>query len=190
MRARGPDISEHRLRCLGESQSGTRRHCTPRERRAVEIVGLFGSSEMQALFSLGDGTASTAIRGRAGGFPANGQAKVRVGDPETQRICEAGEVGELEIFAPQSRLYVTIWRGPETSLRAMGTSSPAISAASSPTVRSSILRVWEILFVLALPRQSGRNRRADSGARPQSRVARSLAFSTRARSGRSLLSSP
>lgn len=73
------------------------------EQRGLTIVGLYGSSELQALFSLGDRDAAASIRGRAGGRPASAVAKVRVRDPHTRRICEAGEAGELEFFAPDSR---------------------------------------------------------------------------------------
>jgi fatty-acyl-CoA synthase len=73
------------------------------ERRRVEVVNLYGSSEMQALLSLADRTASAEIRGRPGGIFASARARVRARDPETGKICPPGEAGELEFFAPESR---------------------------------------------------------------------------------------
>lgn len=73
------------------------------EAKGVELCGLYGSSEMQALFSLGDRDKPAAIRGRAGGRPASGSVKVRCRDPETQALCKPGEIGELEFLAPESR---------------------------------------------------------------------------------------
>ncbi len=72
------------------------------EMKAVKIVGLYGSSEMQALFSLSDRESSTEARGRAGGYPASVLAKIRARDPETQKLCDVGQAGELEFHAPES----------------------------------------------------------------------------------------
>ena len=71
--------------------------------RGIEIVGLYGSSEVQALFSLCDRTAPAQTRGRAGGSPASALAKVRARHPESRQLCKPGEAGALEIFAPESR---------------------------------------------------------------------------------------
>jgi len=73
------------------------------ERRNLQVVNLYGSSEMQALLSLSDRKASADIRGRPGGIFASARASVRARDPETGKICPPGEAGELEFFAPESR---------------------------------------------------------------------------------------
>ncbi len=73
------------------------------EALGLQIVGLYGSSEMQALFSQCDREAPAEKRGRAGGVPASTLAQVRIRDPESRQLCKTGEAGELEIFAPESR---------------------------------------------------------------------------------------
>ena len=71
--------------------------------RGVLATGLYGSSELQGLFSRCNPQETAEIRGRAGGAPASAAAKVRTRDTETQRLCAPGEAGELEFFAPESR---------------------------------------------------------------------------------------
>ena len=58
--------------------------------------GLYGSSEVQALFSVSDGE----NRLLAGGVPVNGQARPMVRDPETGDALPPGSSGELWIDAP------------------------------------------------------------------------------------------
>jgi fatty-acyl-CoA synthase len=70
--------------------------------RGITLVGLYGSSEVQALFSHCDPAGAPAVRGRAGGIPASALAKVRTRDPETQQLCAPGMPGELEFLAPES----------------------------------------------------------------------------------------
>ena len=82
--------------------------------RSIEVVGLYGSSEVQALFSLCDRTASAEIRGRAGGSPASALARVRTRDPQSRQLCSVGEAGELEIFAPESR-FVEYFNDPQAT---------------------------------------------------------------------------
>jgi len=81
-------------------------HANVSERGAqcgIPIVGLYGSSEMQALFSLGDRNASWKIGGRAGGMPASSSVRVRARDPQSGVLCKPGVPGELEMLAPDSR---------------------------------------------------------------------------------------
>ena len=66
------------------------------------MAGLYGSSEVQAIFSLCDPADPPAVRGRAGGRPASARVRMRARDPESGRICAVGEPGELEFFAPDS----------------------------------------------------------------------------------------
>ena len=71
--------------------------------RGITVAGVYGSSEMQALFSLCDVNAPLEVRSEAGGIPASPLAKVRTRDPDTEQLCAAGEPGELEFLAPESR---------------------------------------------------------------------------------------
>lgn len=74
------------------------------EARGLKLVGLYGTSEIQALFSRQDENAPLAERMLAGGRPSSPLARVRARDPESGRILPHGEPGELEFFAPASRM--------------------------------------------------------------------------------------
>lgn len=74
------------------------------EARGLKLVGLYGTSEIQALFARQDENASVAERMLAGGRPSSPLARVRARDPESGRILPHGEPGELEFFAPASRM--------------------------------------------------------------------------------------
>ncbi len=72
--------------------------------RGLKLVGLYGISEIQALFARQAEGASIADRKLAGGRPVNAAAKVRARDPETGAVQSHGESGELEFLAPGSRM--------------------------------------------------------------------------------------
>jgi fatty-acyl-CoA synthase len=72
--------------------------------RGLKLVGLYGISEIQALFARQDEHAAIEDRMLAGGRPVNDNSKVRARDPETGRILPHGESGELEFLAPNSRM--------------------------------------------------------------------------------------
>ncbi|HSH07113.1 MAG TPA: AMP-binding protein [Burkholderiales bacterium] len=72
--------------------------------RDLTLVGLYGASEVQALFARQDENAPLAERGLAGGRPVNPAARVRVCDPESGRVLPHGEAGELEFFSANSRM--------------------------------------------------------------------------------------
>ncbi len=72
--------------------------------RGLTLVGLYGASEVQALFARQDAHAPLAERRLAGGRPVNAAARVRARDPGTGRILPHGEAGELEFLAPGSRM--------------------------------------------------------------------------------------
>lgn len=74
------------------------------EARGVKLVGLYGTSEIQALFSRQDERAPVAERMLAGGMPVSRLARVRARDPESGRVLPHGEPGELEFLAPASRM--------------------------------------------------------------------------------------
>jgi fatty-acyl-CoA synthase len=85
--------------------------------RGIRAAGLYGSSEVQAIFSLCDPKAPPDIRGRAGGVPASAVAQVRARDTETQALCAHGEPGELEFLAPQS-CFVEYFHNPQATAEA------------------------------------------------------------------------
>ena len=70
------------------------------DRRAIPFVGLYGMSEVQALFSVWPVEAPPAARAQAGGTPVSPEARVRVRDPDTGTLLPHGENGELEISGP------------------------------------------------------------------------------------------
>ena len=72
--------------------------------RGLKLVGLYGISEIQALFARQDENAPLADRMLAGGRPVNAASRVRARDPETGRVLPHGESGELEFLAPNSRM--------------------------------------------------------------------------------------
>ena len=80
----------------------------------MTIIGLYGSSELQALFSHFEPHDPTERRARAGGVAASGIAKVRARDPQSKSICLPGEAGELEFLAPESR-FVAYYNDPEST---------------------------------------------------------------------------
>jgi len=74
------------------------------EARGLKLVGLYGTSEIQALFARQDEDAPAAERMLAGGLPVSPMARVRARDPESGRILPHGEPGELEFLAPAGRM--------------------------------------------------------------------------------------
>ena len=86
--------------------------------RGLKLVGLYGISEIQALFARQDENASLEDRMLAGGRPVNAAAQVRARDPDTGRILPHGESGELEFLAPGSRM-VEYFGNPEATAGAL-----------------------------------------------------------------------
>ena len=74
------------------------------EARGIKLAGLYGTSEIQALFARQDENAPVPERALAGGKAVSDTARVRACDPESGRVLPHGEAGELEIFAPASRM--------------------------------------------------------------------------------------
>jgi len=84
------------------------------EARGWKLVGLYGISEIQALFSRHPETDPIAQRRLGGGFPVSPLARVRARDPETGRVQPHGEPGELEFLSPSSRM-VEYFGNPEAT---------------------------------------------------------------------------
>ncbi len=69
--------------------------------RGFPIRGLYGSSEVNALFSLQRAGLPIPERALGGGTPAAGAlASVRARDPDSGVLCAPGVAGELEIHSP------------------------------------------------------------------------------------------
>ena len=74
------------------------------ESHGLKIAGLYGASEIQALFARQDENAPAAERMQGGGRPVSALARVRVRDPESGRVLPHGAQGELEFHSPSSRM--------------------------------------------------------------------------------------
>lgn len=70
--------------------------------RGFKLIGLYGSSEVHALFSHRAETDPPTQRARGGGFPACADTKVRVRDMTTGVVLGHDVEGELEICNPQT----------------------------------------------------------------------------------------
>ena len=68
------------------------------------LVGVYGMSEVQALYSHWDPQAPLARRKLGGGIPTSPDAAIRVRDPETGKLLGVGEPGELEARGPSQMM--------------------------------------------------------------------------------------
>lgn len=68
--------------------------------RGLPLTGLYGMSEIQALFASQSPDAPAADRARGGGTPVSPAARVRVRDPESGKILPDGAHGEIEARGP------------------------------------------------------------------------------------------
>lgn len=96
--------------------------------QGLRLVGLYGASEVQALFSRQDENAPVADRMLGGGRPVSADARVRVRDPESGAILAHGAPGELEFFAPSSRMA-----GYHGNPQATGKPSPRMAITGRAT---------------------------------------------------------
>ncbi|MDA9433100.1 AMP-binding protein [Bradyrhizobium sp. CCBAU 51627] len=81
-------------------QPGWRELAAEAEARGLPLFGLYGSSEVQALFSIGRASDALAERIEGGGWPMSPGARVRARDTETGELAAPGVAGEIEISAP------------------------------------------------------------------------------------------
>ncbi len=70
------------------------------DKRGVPLVGLYGMSEVQALFSARPVDAPAEVRMRGGGIPVSPKAQIRARNPQTSEILAHGERGEIELRGP------------------------------------------------------------------------------------------
>ncbi|WP_420417908.1 AMP-binding protein [Pacificispira sp.] len=83
----------------------------------LPLRGLYGSSEVNALFSLQDADLPLDERLKGGGRTTSADAQVRVVDPQTGAALPVGQAGALEIRAPTS--FTGYYRNPEAMADAM-----------------------------------------------------------------------
>ncbi|MET3360741.1 MULTISPECIES: AMP-binding protein [Bradyrhizobium] len=81
-------------------QPGWRELAAEAEARGLPLFGLYGSSEVQALFSIARISDTFSDRIEGGGWPMSPEASVRVRDTETGELAAEGVSGEIEISAP------------------------------------------------------------------------------------------
>jgi len=70
------------------------------DRRGMPLVGLYGMSEVQALFAAQPVGAPAETRALAGGIPVSPYARVRARDPESGELLPDGQPGALEMTGP------------------------------------------------------------------------------------------
>ena len=82
--------------------------------RGFPMRGLYGSSEVQALFALQNANLPIEERALGGGAPASGPlAHIRARDPETGVLSAHGVAGELEIKSPT--LFCGYFNNPDAT---------------------------------------------------------------------------
>jgi fatty-acyl-CoA synthase len=86
--------------------------------RGLPLAGLYGSSEVNAIFAIQPLGLPAEERLRGGGRPASGsEAEIRIRDKETGRLLGALEPGEIEIRAPTN--FTGYFRNPEATGQAI-----------------------------------------------------------------------
>jgi len=94
------------IRFIGTAAFGTDFDAFSRRAEAagIRLCGLYGMSEVQALFALRPPVLPFAERIRPGGSLVAPDAAVRVRDPDSGKLLPAGEPGELELTGPSLML--------------------------------------------------------------------------------------
>lgn len=83
----------------------------------IPMVGLYGSSEVQSLFSIQSRDLSPVERARGGGVPASPDARLRIRDLETGALLGPGESGMIEIRSPAN--FMGYLNNPEATAEAV-----------------------------------------------------------------------
>jgi fatty-acyl-CoA synthase len=94
------DLSSLRLVGAASFNRGPEALSAIAERHGVPVVGLYGMSEVQALFARRSLDDPPERRFAGGGRPVGQGAEVRVRDPETGALRGPGEPGEIELRGP------------------------------------------------------------------------------------------
>jgi fatty-acyl-CoA synthase len=85
--------------------------------KRVPLRGLYGSSEVMALFSVQPQDAPLDARVEAGGRPVSATAEVRVRDVESGELLPPGASGEIEIRGPSR--FAGYWENAEATAEAI-----------------------------------------------------------------------
>lgn len=85
--------------------------------RRIPMLGLYGSSEVQALFSLQQQGRSVLERIEGGGLPAGKDSELRVRDIDTGALLPSGVSGVLEIRAATN--FIGYFNAPEATAKAI-----------------------------------------------------------------------
>lgn len=86
--------------------------------RGLTVLGLYGISEIQALFSCQHASDPIELRRLGGGFPVSPSARVRATDPASRAVLPHESPGELEFLAPSSRM-VEYFGNPQATAEAI-----------------------------------------------------------------------
>ncbi len=98
-------------------QPGWRELAAEAESRGLPLFGLYGSSEVQALFAIAQASDAFADRIEGGGWPMSPAASVRVRDTETGELAPSGISGEIEISAPSR--FLGYFHNPDATREAI-----------------------------------------------------------------------
>lgn len=79
--------------------------------------GVYGSSEVMALFSQQRAELPIAERTSGGGTATSAQARIRIRNPETGELCPLGTAGEIEIASPTN--FVGYLNNPQATAAAI-----------------------------------------------------------------------
>jgi fatty-acyl-CoA synthase len=83
------------------------------DRRGLKMVGLYGMSEVQALFAAWRADQDIESRAQGGGHPVSPLAGARTRDPESGEVLPPGTAGELELIGPS--MMVGYYGNPEAT---------------------------------------------------------------------------
>ncbi len=89
------------------------------EKRGLKLCGLYGMSEVQALYSLQPLDSPVGLRKRGGGVAVSPLAHVRVRDPDSGALLAPGQPGALECAGPS--LMVGYYGNEKATAEAMTT---------------------------------------------------------------------
>ncbi len=107
-----------RLLGFAAFQAGAAEFAESAWQKRVPLIGLYGSSEVQALFAAQRAAAPLAERIEAGGYPSAGTlSQVRVRDVDSGELLAPGKSGELEIRSPGN--FAGYWMNPAATAEAI-----------------------------------------------------------------------
>lgn len=94
------DLSSITVGGFGQFNSSLHDIVERADKRGVTLTGLYGMSEVQALFLLQDPSQPVELRQRGGGHLVSPRAAARVVDPDTNEPLPEGTDGELQLQGP------------------------------------------------------------------------------------------